>query len=165
MKKLIIDFKDPAEKSRWELVNDAVMGGISESRLTIEGGIALFQGEVSLENYGGFASIRSLPQDFGLDDYKGLIVRVRGDGKTYRLRLRTDAEYDGIAYQSVFLTEPREWITVQLPFSGFVPVFRGRIVPGAPALSPDRIRRIGFMIADSQEGSFRLELEEVEAYA
>ncbi|MDH4232654.1 MAG: CIA30 family protein [Nitrospirota bacterium] len=165
MKKLIIDFKDPVENGQWERVNDAVMGGISESRLLIQGGTALFEGEVSLENYGGFASIRSLPRDFGLEGYDGLIARVRGDGKSYRLRLRTDDEYEGIAYQGVFETKPGEWLSVQLPFSGFVPVFRGRVVPGAPALSPGRIRRVGFMIADRQEGLFRLEIEGVEAYA
>jgi len=165
MKKLIIDFKDPSEKGQWERMNDVVMGGVSGSRFTVEEGIAVFQGEVSLENYGGFASIRSLLRDFGLDGYNGLIVRVRGDGKSYRLRLRTDDEYDGIAYQAVFQTDPGEWISVRLPFSGFVPVFRGRIVPDAPALSPDRIRRVGFMIADRQEGQFLLEIDGVEAYA
>jgi NADH dehydrogenase [ubiquinone] 1 alpha subcomplex assembly factor 1 len=96
--KLIIDFKDPAENGQWEKVNDVVMGGRSISRVTIDGGTAVFQGEVSLESYGGFASVRSLPRDFGLEGYDGLIVRIGGDGKRYRFRLRTDDEYDGIAY-------------------------------------------------------------------
>jgi len=67
--KLIIDFKDPAEDRQWEKVNDVVMGGLSRSRITIDGGTAVFQGEVSLENYGGFASVRSLPRNFGLEGY------------------------------------------------------------------------------------------------
>lgn len=163
--KLIIDFKDPAENGQWEKVNDVVMGGRSISRITIEGGTAVFQGEVSFESYGGFASVRSLPRDFGLEGYDGLIVRIRGDGKRYRFRLRTGDEYDGIAYQATFQTKPGEWTAARLPFSEFVPVYRGRVVPGAPLLEPGRIRKVGFMIADSQEGPFRLEIEWVKAYA
>jgi hypothetical protein len=133
MKKLIIDFKDLSEKGQWERVNDVVMGGVSGSRFTVEEGIALFQGEVSLENYGGFASIRSLPRDFGLEGCNGLIVRVRGDGKSYRLRLRTDDEYDGIAYQAVFQAD-RGNVSVGFPSAG-LSLSSGDVLSWLPAFS------------------------------
>jgi monofunctional biosynthetic peptidoglycan transglycosylase len=93
------------------------------------------------------------------------MVRVKGDGKDYRLRLRTDDTYEGTAYQANFSTEKDEWITVRLPFDEFIPVFRGRVVNDAPQLDLRSIRRMGFMIADKQEGPFRLEIEKVTAYA
>jgi len=162
----LIDFSLPDEETPWEIVNDEVMGGISRSTMIITPDkTALFQGELSLKNYGGFASVRTLPRDFKLGGCDGLILHVKGDGKTYRLRLRTDDMYDGMAYQAVFTTEPEKCIAVNLPFSTFVPIFRGRIVPGAPPLKPGNIRRIGFMIADKQEGKFRLEIEWVKAYS
>lgn len=164
--KLLIDFSLPGEEKRWEVVNDEVMGGISQSQIIITSNkTALFQGKLSLENYGGFASIRTYPQQFRLADYAGLVLRVKGDGKRYRLRLRTDDMFDGIAYQASFVTQSEEWIVVQLPFSEFVPVFRGRVVSDAPLLQPDRIQRIGFMIADKQAGPFRLEINWVKAYS
>jgi len=164
--KFLIDFSDPDEKDRWETMNDTVMGGISESRafITLEN-TAIFQGYVSLENSGGFASIRSFPRTFALEGYAGLMLRVKGDGKDYRLRLRTDDDFDGVAYQSRFQTTPQEWIAVKLPFSEYLPVFRGHIVSGAPQLEQSRIRRIGFMIADKQEGPFVLEIAWVKAYS
>ncbi len=163
--KLLIDFNLPEQETRWEIVNDGVMGGLSQSRMIITPDkTAIFQGDLSLENYGGFASVRTQPGDFNLDGYLGLVLYVRGDGKRYRLRLRTDDRHDGIAYQAIFTTEPEKWIVVRLPLKTFTPIFRGRVVPDAPPLKPESIRRIGFMIADKQEGRFRLEIAWVKAF-
>jgi len=165
MEKMIIDFSSPDEQERWEIINDAVMGGVSESRISIiDNKAALFQGVVSLDNYGGFASIRTHPREFDLIGSNGLIVRVKGDGKDFRLRLRTDNTYDGIAYQTHFSTEQDRWITACLSFEAFTPVFRGMVVNDAPPLDITAIRRIGFMIADKQAGPFRLEIEWVKAF-
>jgi NADH dehydrogenase [ubiquinone] 1 alpha subcomplex assembly factor 1 len=166
MEKTIVDFSSPAEQDRWEIINDAVMGGLSESRVSItDQKTALFAGVVSLENEGGFSSMRTYPGEFDLAGYKGLIVRVKGDGKNYRLRLRTDDAYEGVAYQAHFSTERDVWITARLPFEVFIPVFRGREVEDAPPLDLSGIQRIGFMIADKQAGPFRIEVEWVKAYA
>ena len=165
MEKTIIDFSSADEQSRWEIINDAVMGGVSSSRISVlDNKAALFQGEVSMENYGGFASMRTHLQDFELAGFIGLIVRVKGDGKDYRLRLRTDSDHEGIAYQSHFSTERDRWITARLSFEAFTPVYRGMIISDAPELDADKVRRVGFMIADKQEGPFRIEIEWVKAY-
>jgi monofunctional biosynthetic peptidoglycan transglycosylase len=166
MEKTIIDFSSPDEQDRWEIINDVVMGGVSSSRISLSGNkLALFYGEVSLENYGGFASLRTHLREFNLKGYMGLIVRIKGDGKSYRLRLRTDDSYEGIAYQSPFSTEQDKWMIVRLPFNAFTPVFRGRVIKDAPPLDISAVRRIGFMIADKQAGPFHLEIEWVKAYS
>ena len=162
--KKIIDFSDSSERGMWERVDDVVMGGLSESLLSPADTTAVFHGTVSLEHFGGFASVRSLPRDFGLGGYDGLIVTVRGDGRRYRLRLKTDDDLEGISYQAIFFTDPATWTESRLSFDEFVPVFRGSLVEGAPDLDPASIRRVGFMIADKQEGTFRLEIKEVRAY-
>ena len=163
--KLIFDFSLPGEEKRWEIMTDEVMGGISQSQMFISSNkTAVFHGEVSLENYGGFASIRTRPQEYQLDGFAGISLRVKGDGKKYRLRLRTDDEFEGVAYQANFTTQPEKWIIVHLPFNEFTAVFRGRVVSEAPKLEAAHIRRIGFMIADKQSGPFTLEIEGVKAY-
>jgi monofunctional biosynthetic peptidoglycan transglycosylase len=163
--KLIFDFSSPGEEKRWEIMTDEVMGGISQSQMfTTSNKTAIFRGEVSLENYGGFASIRTHPQEYQLDSFAGISLRVKGDGKKYRLRLRTDDEFEGVAYQASFATQSEKWITVHLPFNEFVPVFRGRAVPEAPKLEARHIRRIGVMIADKQAGPFTLEIDCIKAY-
>ncbi len=150
----------------WRVVNDGVMGGLSESRMIeTPDRTALFEGRLSLENNGGFASVRAPLGPVDLSRFTGLSVRVRGDGRRYLLRLRTDDRFDGIAYQASFDADAGGWRTVDLPFSSFEPTFRGRTLPDAPRLDPGAIRQIGFMIADKKAGAFRLEIESVHAIA
>jgi len=161
----IVDFESPEKAPGWRIVNDGVMGGLSQSQMSLTSEqTALFKGTVSLENNGGFASVRSEPTDFGLAGFSGLLLRIRGDGRKYQLRLRTDRNLDGIAYRASFGTTAGEWTAVKLDFQAFLPSFRGRRVPGAPALDPARIRQIGFLISDYQEGRFQLEIASIKAY-
>lgn len=153
----VIDFG--AGASPWISIDDVVMGGRSASVMEIERGIAVFRGEVSLANNGGFASVRSTPANYDLSDYDGLLLRLRGDGKRYAVRLRTTEDYAGVSYQIKIEPPDGEWRHVFLPFAEFEPVYRGRKVSGHPALDPTRVRTFGFMIADTQEGRFRLEVE------
>ena len=163
--KLLFDFQGQDEAARWVRVNDGVMGGLSQSEMRFTaGGTALFEGTLSLENNGGFASVRTIPTDFALDGYTGLAVQVKGDGRRYMLRLRTDRYLDGPAYESSFDTVAEKWVTVRLPFRDFVPTFRGRRLRNVPALDSADIRQIGFMLADKQAGPFRLEVDWITAY-
>jgi monofunctional biosynthetic peptidoglycan transglycosylase len=158
----VFGFEEGAEP--WRNIDDAVMGGVSRSTMTGGSGTALFEGVVSLENNGGFASVRSRPANHALAGFDGVVVRMKGDGKTYAVRLRTSAAFDGVSYQSLVDTVPGEWIERRLPFSAFRPVFRGRPVPGSQPLEPAEIRTFGLLISGEQEGPFRLELDWIRAY-
>jgi monofunctional biosynthetic peptidoglycan transglycosylase len=163
--KLLFDFQGQDGAARWVRVNDGVMGGLSQSQMkfTTEG-TALFEGTLSLENNGGFASVRTIPDDFALGGYTGLVVRVKGDGRRYMLRLRTDRYWDGPAYEAGFDTVAETWVTVRLPFRDFVPTFRGRRLRNMPALDGTDVRQIGFMLADKKAGPFQLEIDWIRAY-
>ena len=87
------------------------------------------------------------------------MLRARGDGKRYKLRLHDDGRLDGVSFQSVFETKAGEWIEVELPLDGFRPVWRGRDVPDAPPLDRSAIVAVGLMISDKQAGEFALELD------
>ncbi|MFC2173964.1 CIA30 family protein, partial [Acidobacteriota bacterium] len=103
--KTVLDFRSSEAGDRWRIVNDGVMGGLSQSRMTVTPDqTGIFQGRVSLENNGGFAMVRTKPGEFGLSGHKGLSLRVKGDGKRYQLRLRADRRFDGVAYKSDFDT-------------------------------------------------------------
>ena len=162
----LYEFDTPGAVAGWTIVNDGVMGGRSRSRIDASGdGIAVFEGEVSRENDGGFASVRSGAGPLPTAGAAALLVRVRGDGRAYQLRVRTDDDADGIAYRWTFDTTPGEWITLRAPFEAFDPVFRGRVVPDAPPLDPSAIRQLGFLIADGEAGPFRLEIDRIAAEA
>ena len=153
------------ERVEWYVVNDGVMGGLSRSgmRRTDEG-TGVFSGELSLENNGGFASVRALLGRTDLAAHAGLELRVRGDGRTYQLRLRTDDRFDGVAYKATFATRDGEWQTVRVPFDEFLPTFRGRTLAGEPPLDPARIHQVVFMVADKRAGPFALEIDFVRTW-
>ncbi|MGE5239856.1 MAG: CIA30 family protein [Chloroflexota bacterium] len=161
----IFSFGDRRSASAWVPISDVVMGGVSVGHMeSAAGGYAAFTGRVSFENDGGFASVRSEIGLYDLGTYEGLMLRVRGDGKRYKLNLRTDERFDGIVYQTRFGTVPSEWIEVRIPFGDFFPAFRGIRVNDAPPLDTRRIRSFGLLISDRQEGPFRLEIAWLSAY-
>jgi monofunctional biosynthetic peptidoglycan transglycosylase len=148
---------DPAA---WFSINDGVMGGVSSSAMNVTPDGLVFEGELSLENNGGFASVRR-QVDSDLSTATGLQLKVRADGRTYQVRLRHDGRFDGIAWRAEFSTSA-QWQTVTLDFSEFKPVFRGRQIIDAGPVLPSKIRQIGFMVADRMPGPFRLEIGAIE---
>ena len=162
----IFDFSRMKDSDNWIIINDTVMGGASDSEFIIRGdSIAVFRGTVSLENYGGFASVRTVPGNYNLKEYDGISLSVRGDGENYYFRLETDNTWRGVGYQSPFETTADRWITVNIPFSEFSASFRGSKLREAPELNPGRIGSFGILISDSQEGPFRLEIDRISAYS
>jgi monofunctional biosynthetic peptidoglycan transglycosylase len=154
-------FFDFSTAPAWSSIDDGVMGGISRSRMAIENGVAVFRGVLSLENNGGFASVRSQPAEHDLSGLSGISLRVKGDGKRYKLRLRTTASFDGVSYEAPLEPGDGEWQNVVIPFDAFRPTFRGRLVRDYPPLDPSLVKTFGIMIADKQEGPFRLEIESI----
>ena len=164
MARHLFDFQAAESTAGWSAIDDAVMGGVSASRLRHDpAGHAVFEGLVSLGNNGGFASVRSRPGELGAPGAVSYVLEVRGDGKRYKLNLRTDDAFDGANYQAAFETPRDQWTTVRLPISGFRATFRGRVVATAPPLDPARVRQVGLMIADRQVGTFALEVRSISA--
>ena len=86
-------------ETKWRVVNDGVMGGLSQATLTYDKeGIAHWTGAISLENNGGFSSIRSPQRDYQLGEFKGFRARVKGDGRKYGITLRNVTYFNGISY-------------------------------------------------------------------
>lgn len=156
----LINPQSPDRHRPWEIVNDGVMGGMSSSRFRFEAdGCAVFEGTVRLENGGGFASARTAiaPGESGGCD--AITLRVCGDGRRYKLTLRMDDSAYAQLYQHTFNTIPGAWEEHRLLLRDFTASFRGRVVVDAPAIDPAKLRSIGLMIADGQQGAFSLRVE------
>jgi len=162
---MLIEFTNADENAHWIAINDDVMGGISQSCIELSpAATAIFSGQLSLENNGGFASIRRRADIYQLNGCNGIMLKIKGDGRTYQFRVKTDDQYDGIGYRALFATDARQWQIISLPFANFSASFRGRPVPGAPLLRPEQIKQIGFLLADKQQGSFSLEIAWIKAF-
>jgi hypothetical protein len=142
---------------KWEVINDGVMGGISESNFQIQTDqTGEFSGRVSLENNGGFASARASLRELVSGNFENIAFRVKGDGKTYSLRIRTEQNFDGVAYACSFSTTKDEWTEHEFLPAEFVPTFRGRTLSNVPPLNSLNISHVGFLISEKQSGSFGL---------
>ena len=156
---VILENFKPEKQLNWQIINDGVMGGKSSSSLIIEADRGVFSGNVSLENNGGFASTRASLESINLPGTSKIIIRVKGDGKTYQFRVRTNNRFDGIAYRVLFNTEKDKWAEHEFTAEDFLAVFRGMKVTSAPKLKFEDIQQIGFLISEKQEGIFTLKVD------
>jgi hypothetical protein len=163
--KIIAGLNAIEESKEWTSIDDIVMGGLSQSQVAAtDRNTTVFFGKVSLANRGGFASVRAKLPPGCLKGTEGIQLRLRGDGRRYRLRLRTDRQLDGPAYEVSFRTEPNAWMEIRAPFEIFTPTYRGHPLRQMPPLTPEKIEQIGLMIADQQAGAFKLEVDWIAAY-
>ena len=110
----LFDFSDPRSVDAWRAIDDRVMGGVSRSRLPHDrAGHAVFEGEVSLDRNGGFASLRSSPGERGQAGATTCLIEARGDAKHFKLSLLTDGGFDSINDQASFTTTGHDWQTIR----------------------------------------------------
>jgi len=162
--KILFDFQTTTNSPAWQVVNDDVMGGVSTGQFQIltDGG-AIFSGVVSLENNGGFASVRSSAVRQNLNGCDAFVLHVRGDGRRYKFTVRTESGFDAPNYQAEFTTKRGEWEEHRFSFKDFVPTFRGRVLTDVPPPNPSKIASVGVLISDKQAGPFRLEIGWIKA--
>ena len=161
---VLVDLGDPAAVAAWTTVNDPVMGGRSTSTATFGDGGLVFSGNISLDNNGGFASVRG-PVDPEIGrraaGATSLGVRALGDGKTYVVKVETGQPW---SYIQRFSTEAGVRRTYDLPVGGFQSV--GRFLDPVPSASPldlSTISRVSIYILDKQEGPFQLIVSGIDA--
>ncbi|TAE58233.1 MAG: NAD-dependent epimerase/dehydratase family protein [Nostocales cyanobacterium] len=163
-------------KNIWGALDDVVMGGVSSSNFSILEKTALFAGNVSTANSGGFASVRTknFSPAINLSGFTGVRLRVKGDGQRYKIFLRTESTWDGIGYSYSFDTVANTWIDVNIPFVNLTPVFRAKTVKDCPQIDTSKICSLQLMLSKFEydgalnpqftPGGFGLEIETIKAY-
>lgn len=148
----------------WRVINDGVMGGRSSGGPKFENGVMVFEGIINT-NGGGFSSMRLDVEAGLLSQAEALSLRVKSDGRAYRMSFRTDARHRGrpISFQALIPATARgEWVDVSVPLHGLRASLFGRPVSGA-SFDKSKVWEMGFIIADGQDGPFRLEIESLKA--
>lgn len=162
--RVLFDFFGPEAAGQWQTVNDVVMGGRSEGRFRfLKDGVLEFYGTLSLENNGGFASVRSKPKKLNLQTGDTIIARVNGDGRLYSLNLYVPQPRVAFSYRVKFQTEKDKWIEVRVPLQDFVATSFGRVVTNARPVNPEQVNSIGFLLGDKKAGPFKLDVDWIKA--
>lgn len=157
--KRLLDFENKAKTPEWFSVNDGVMGGLSRGLADIKHGVLHFRGKLSLENNGGFSSVRT-KGDYDFSGKEAVVMLVKGDGRTYQLRLATDAHHRGsaVSYGAEFETEAGKWSEVRIPFESLSPSWRGEELEGPP-FDASKVEEVGILIGDKKAGKFSLAVD------
>ena len=162
--------------SAWGALDDVVMGGVSQGSFFKRAQWAVFAGSVSTDNSGGFSSVRTknFEPPFDLAGWRGMRLRVMGDGQRYKFILRNSGDWDSPAYIYGFDTVPSEWVDVSVPFDEMVPTFRAKSVPDAPAFNPANVCSLQLMLSKFEydrrlnpefvPGPFELGVKEIGVY-
>jgi hypothetical protein len=157
---VLFDFSKESSLSNWLIINDGVMGGLSEGTLKITSeGHGSFTGQVRLENYGGFTSIRCATGKIETPEGAMIRMRVKGDGKNYQFRVKHKAR-DYQSYITTFSTTG-EWETIEIPLSKLYPSFRGRVLD-MPNFNHSNLTEFTFLIANKKAETFELLIDSVE---
>lgn len=155
----LFDFNTKSDISNWTIVDDVVMGGRSNGSFKLnEEGQGVFSGDVSLENNGGFSSLRYRFDAKRIKGANKIILKVKGDGKAYQFRMKT-SKYDRHSYIVTFQTN-KEWQTIEITLAAMYPVFRGSKlnIPNYPA---EIVEELAFLIGNKKAESFQLEIDSI----
>ena len=157
---MLFNFSSEVNIDNWQIVNDEVMGGLSSSKFTInDKGHGLFRGSISLDNNGGFSSVRYRFNTIKTSKFSLVKIKLKGDGKPYQFRIKAsgDQRYSYIAN----VETTGEWETVSIPFSEMYPAFRGRLLD-LSNYSGKEMTEIAFLIGNKKEETFALEIDYLE---
>ncbi|PTM04201.1 MAG: CIA30 family protein [Bacteroidetes bacterium] len=157
---LIFDFNKNSNTQNWRIVNDGVMGGLSAGNFALnEEGHGRFWGEISLENNGGFSSLRYDFNEQSTEGFSKLKLRVKGDGKNYQVRIKHNSR-DYYSYIYTFSTKG-EWETIEVDLKDMRPSFRGRFLD-MDNFDKDSMEELTFLIANKKEERFELLIDKIE---
>jgi len=156
----LFDFNSEASLSSWYVMDDVVMGGVSDGKLAIgEDGHGIYSGTVSLDNNGGFSSVRYRCSRIDVTSHRHITMRIKGDGKSYQLRIKNNIS-DYYSYIYSFDTSG-EWETISVPMGEMVPSFRGRTL-SFPNFEETYIEEVAILIGNKKNESFKLLIDKIE---
>ena len=155
----IFNFASDSDISNWKILDDVVMGGRSDGAFKVNTeGHGEYTGKVSLENNGGFSSLRYYFESINTDGYSKFIIRVKGDGKPYQFRVK-DKRYNRYSYIFEFKTI-EDWQTIEIPFSEMYASFRGYQLD-IPNFKGDQMEEIAFLIGNKKDETFKLLIDSI----
>jgi len=156
---MLFDFTKDVDLSQWYILDDGVMGGLSQGNFTInDEGHGVYYGEISLDNYGGFSSLRYQCDKTQINNNTHIQLKVKGDGKKYQIRIKAN-RYDRHAYIYFFETTG-DWETIKVPIHEMYASFRGRKL-NMPKFDDDSFDTLTILFGNKKEEKFMLEIDNI----
>ena len=155
----LFNFSGTSNITNWQVIDDVVMGGRSDGHFQInDAGHGEYTGNVSLENNGGFSSLRYDFESIATKSYSKFILKIKGDGKSYQFRVK-DSKAHRYSFNFQFITTG-DWETIEIPFSDMHAAFRGRRVD-VPNFEGLYMEQIAFLIGNKKAESFKFLIDSI----
>ncbi|MEO0403955.1 MAG: CIA30 family protein, partial [Bacteroidota bacterium] len=155
-----LDFGKDNMGKDWKVINDGVMGGLSEGEIEITENSLKFSGSISLKNFGGFTSVKSpfLSQD--LSNSKKVKIRYRTNNQAIAISLENSKEFYKPYFKMILPNTDNQWKTVEKSIEEFR---ENRLGQETSAKISNEflksIQRIGFITNQKKEGDFVVEID------
>ena len=157
---IIFNFNKNSSISNWIVVDDVVMGGKSSGNFQLnKDGKGVFSGKISLDNNGGFSSLRYGFNKLNIEKFKSIVLKIKGDGKNYQFRIKHKSS-DYASYITSF-SSSGEWQEIEIPLNSMYPSFRGRKLD-EPNFFHKSIEEVTFLIANKKNEEFIILIDKIE---
>jgi len=161
----IIDFGNSAEKNQeWKLLSDNVMGGVTKSKIEYTNNSVLLTGNISLDNYGGFSSIKTNYKNIDLSNFNGIKIKFKSANQKFAFTLEDNQNWMQPNFKREFSPKKdNTWEEVIIYFKDFQEVVIGKPTGNRmKSKSLENIVRMGIMTYEKKEGPFSLEVDYIE---
>ena len=158
-----IDFGKTKQGGNWSIINDGVMGGLSQGAAILEEDKVVFYGNISLANNGGFSSLKSPFRKTNLADFSFVEIRLKGKGQVFALTLETDQRYWRPYFKKNIAISGDDWETVRLDLNEFKAYSFGRnLNRNLTKEDLAEVLRVGITTNSKKEGPFDLEIDYIQ---
>lgn len=156
----VIDFGKSTGGQYWSVTNDGVMGGLSKGNAWLSDSTVVFKGEVSLDNNGGFSSLRSPYNSLDFSSYESAEIRLRASGLKFSVTFAKNRRFYIPNYKYVMKLESNQWEVVTFDLDELKEYRLGNAT-GENITQRDLKNLIGisFINEGKEEGPFVLEVD------
>ncbi len=163
MKSEKIDFGLKKDGKNWQVVNDGVMGGLSQGNAVLTENTVLFKGKVSLDNNGGFSSLRSSYSKKELSNYKEVEIKYRSTGISMAMSFSVSRRWYIPNYKTSLQGTKGKWKTVSFKLSELRKHYIGKAMDETlDEEAQKKIIRYGFITDEKKYGDFEFEIDYIE---
>jgi hypothetical protein len=150
--------------SNWVLISDNIMGGVSKSKLEYTENTMVLSGNISLDNFGGFSSVKTTFGKHDLSQFKGVKIRFKSSKQKFAFTLEDNKNWTLPNYKGDFCSSKENlWEEKIIYFKDFKEYQIGE--PTAKKLKDTSLKnivRMGIITTEKKEGPFSIEIDYVE---
>jgi hypothetical protein len=145
----------------WVVISDNVMGGVTKSKLEFTENTMVLSGNISLDNFGGFSSVKTKFSNFDLSEYKGVKIKFRSTNQNFAFTLEDSKNWTLPNFKGEFLSsKSNTWEEKTIYFKDFKEYQIGE--PTGNKLKQTSLKkmvRLGIITTEKKEGLFSIEVD------